>query len=746
MLEYLTLNNISVSFISIIFICFICQVIKVWKLYGIFDKANKSDDSLRALSATKMSQISLEYERSINVEIGSIKKTNIPSSEFFSEHNVLNTGHVNLRMLDAASGILVGLGLLGTFLGLTLGIDGIDVSNTENIQKSIQVLLNGMGTAFLTSLVGMGLSIFFTAIDKSCRNHLFRQLRIFTDKLDVKYYVDDVILGTLKQQQMVDALHINILQALETQTKHIIEKNDSITKALLDKLVYTNEENQSVSIANAIREILTENTQQTKALKSFSTDLALELNNGFDESLSRQMQQKILPLMENVDMTTKAIVEHIDQMADQVASPATDMMQKVVEELKYSMTSIIDEFRANISHSATNQLENLAIQLGTAAQAMADFPTNMGNISATLQVTIDEVKNAVSEISSTSANANSTAMQQMQEQITFATGAISNAITEVKEVMSSITNSSQEQSNQMITKMADAAEKMGEYLNDTISALSSSMSDSVRGITDDISRKQENLLIQQQDMMNKIENTMSSITQSSQEQSNQMVGKLAEAAEKMGIFLYGTISSLSSSVQDSMKNITEDVNSKQADLIVLQEDTIQQTRRLLDTFNHGLERLEKMNEYVTGTMNMFQQAQGQITGSTAHLQTITGDMKQATQLFNKSQSDYSLKMEEMQRNSQRGIDTIAQLLNSSGEMSQDYIEKFEIIKQGIGSIFTQIQAGMSQYSRTVLDSTQNYLNKYSSSLKETTDSLAATIELQREAIEMLVDSVNSRKK
>ena len=79
-------------------------------------------------------------------------------------------------------------------------------------------------------------------------------------------------------------------------------------------------------------------------------------------------------------------------------------------------------------------------------------------------------------------------------------------------------------------------------------------------------------------------------------------------------------------------------------------------------------------------------------------------------------------------------------------MSQDYIEKFEIIKQGIGSIFTQIQAGMSQYSRTVLDSTQNYLNKYSSSLKETTDSLAATIELQREAIEMIVDSVNSRKK
>ena len=746
MMEYLNLNTISIAIIGIFFIGFIIEVIKVWKLSNIFKKANKSDDSLRALSITKMSSIGLVYERNLIIEIGNTKKTNLPSSDFFSDFNVLNVGKVNLRMLDAASGVLVGLGLLGTFLGLSLGIEGIDISNTQNIQKSIQVLLDGMGTAFYTSLFGMGFSLIFTIFDKMSRNSLFRQLRKITDKLDNEYYIDDITLMSLKQQEMVDGLYTNIHHLLETHTKQIIEKNEQSSKALLNKLEYTNEENQSVSIANAIREILTENTQQTKALKSFSTDLAIELNNGFDESLSRQMQQKILPLMENVDATTKAIVEHIDLMANQVASPATDMMQKVVEELKYSMTSIINEFKSNISDSATNELENLALQLGTAAQAMADFPTNMGNISATLQVTIDEVKNAVSEISNTSANANSTAMQQMQEQITFATGAISNAITEVKDVIGSITHSSQEQSNQMIEKMADAAEKMSEYLNNTISALSSSVTDSMQGITEDISRRQENLLIQQQNMMDKIEDTMNGISQSSQEQSNQMVGKLAEAAEKMGNFLNGTISTLSSSVQDSMKNITDDVNRKQADLIALQEDTIQQTRRLLDTFNHGLERLEKMNEYVTGTMNMFQQAQGQITGSTAHLQTITGDMKQATQLFNKSQSDYAVKMEEMQRNSQRGIEAVTHLLNSSGEMSQDYVEKFEIIKQGIGSIFTQIQAGLSEYSRTVQTNTQVFLDKYSSSLKDTTDALASAIQLQTEVVDDLVETLNSRKR
>ena len=290
-----------------------------------------------------------------------------------------------------------------------------------------------------------------------------------------------------------------------------------------------------------------------------------------------------------------------------------------------------------------------------------------------MQVTIEEVKNAVSEISNTSATANSTAMQQMQEQISFATGAIGNAISEVKEVMSGL-------------------------------------------------------------------------TQSSQEQTGQMISKLSDAADKMGTFLSGTVATLSSSVQQSVKEITDDVNSKQASLIALQEDTTTKTKELLETFNKGLERLEKMNEYVSGTMNAFQQAQGQITGSTAHLQTITGDMKLATQLFNKSQNEYALKMEEMQRNSQHGIDALTDLLKGSGELSEEYVEKFETIRQGLGGIFQQLQSGLSEYSRTVQATTQKYLDQYSTSLTNTTDALSSTIQQQNEVVEMLVETLNTKKK
>ena len=666
MSEYINIPNVSVVIILIVFGMFVWQAYKVRLLYKLLEKATNSDDTLNALKETKIASIAESYAETICIDITERKQTNTPALEIFSEFSTCSAHKINPRLLDTAAGTLVGLGLLGTFLGLTLGIKDFDSSSTQNIQKSIQLLLSGMGTAFITSLVGMLLSMIYSFCDKYWRNRLSKHLHVLTKKLDSLYYIDDRTLDDLNEKALAKSIASTMKEVVEHEMR-------SVVNALNEKLTYNNESGEATTIANAIREILKENQEQSKALKSFSTDLAIELNNGFDEVLSRQMQQKILPLMENVDATTKAIVEHIDQMASLVSSPATAMIQTVVDELKNSMSEMMKEFSSGLSGSATNELETLAHQLGTAAQSMADFPNNMAHISSTLQVMIEEVKNTVSEISHTSANANSTAMQQMQEQITFATSAISAAIAEVKDVMSGI-------------------------------------------------------------------------SQSSQEQSNQMVSKLADAAEKMGTFLSGTISTLSSSVQQSVKSITDDVNNKQADLIALQEDTTSQTKKLLETFNTGLDRLEKMNEYITGTMNMFQQAQGQITGSTAHLQTITGDMKLATQLFNKSQTDYAVKMEEMQRNSQRGIDAVTELLKNSGNLSEDYVEKFEIIRQGLGSIFQQLQSGLSEYSRTVQATTQKYLDQYSTSLTNTTDALSSTIQQQNEVVEMLVESLNAKKK
>lgn len=644
----------SLVVILVVFIYFLYELRKLYNANKVIFSTLNVPDKLEFLSSSSMNSICKAYRKTINIAISNGQKTNIPSTVFFNAETVSKSQKLNLRMLDAASGTLVGLGLLGTFLGLTVGIAGFDSTNSDNIQQSIQNLLSGMSTAFSTSLLGMSCSLIYTVIDKRMRNNLTHSVHSLTDSLDDSYYIDDIMLQDVNQKALVNT----IIETIRTE--------------LNSKLMYSNETGERVTIGNAIREILIENSEQSKALKSFSTDLALELNNGFDEVLSRQMQQKILPLMESVDATTKSVVEHIDQMASTVASPASGMMESVVDELKKSMGTIIDEFKTNLSSSTTSQLEALALQLGSASQTMGDFPKNMENISNTLQVTIDKVKTAIAEISKTSATANTTAMQQMQEQIAFATGSISNAISEVREVMNSITKNSQEQSNQMVLRLTDATEKLGTFLD-------------------------------------------------------------------------STIVNLSSSVQTSMKSITDDVNSKQADLLALQEDTTSQTKKLLEAFNDGLDRLEKMNEYVTGTMNSFNLVQGEISVSTSNLRSISNDMKLATELFNKGQNNYTEKLTQLQQSSQRGIEKVEELLINSGQMTEEYAQKFEVIKQGLSGIFSQLQTGLTEYSRTVQATTQKYLDQYSSSLTQTTDALASTIQQQNEVVEMLNETLSKNK-
>ena len=60
--------------------------------------------------------------------------------------------------------LLTTIGILGTFTGVVFGLWHFDVNN---IDQSIPGLLEGLKTAFITSVAGMALSVIFKIIDVS---------------------------------------------------------------------------------------------------------------------------------------------------------------------------------------------------------------------------------------------------------------------------------------------------------------------------------------------------------------------------------------------------------------------------------------------------------------------------------------------------------------------------------------------------------------------------------------------------
>lgn len=79
-------------------------------------------------------------------------------------------------------GSLTGLGILGTFIGLIIGIRGIGFSSVEIALSSVQTLLSGIQVAFYTSIAGMILSLLFNIIYRITWNILRRNLGLFVEE------------------------------------------------------------------------------------------------------------------------------------------------------------------------------------------------------------------------------------------------------------------------------------------------------------------------------------------------------------------------------------------------------------------------------------------------------------------------------------------------------------------------------------------------------------------------------------
>ena len=79
-------------------------------------------------------------------------------------------------------GTLTGLGILGTFVGLLLGLRNISFVTVEAALGSVQSILAGIDTAFYPSIAGVILSILFNIINNVLRNIMNRETGLFLEE------------------------------------------------------------------------------------------------------------------------------------------------------------------------------------------------------------------------------------------------------------------------------------------------------------------------------------------------------------------------------------------------------------------------------------------------------------------------------------------------------------------------------------------------------------------------------------
>lgn len=146
--------------------------------------------------------------------------------DYINRELIDDVGRKNL--LNLVPGAMTGMGILGTFVGLTIGLQNFNTGTAEEIAESIAPLMDGIKVAFHTSIYGMCFSLFFNLVYKNNFEETYRMIDQFIDTYHEKVAPDadsdnisKIIAGQEKQTQNIVAPIVLNFQRLNDNMEKI---------------------------------------------------------------------------------------------------------------------------------------------------------------------------------------------------------------------------------------------------------------------------------------------------------------------------------------------------------------------------------------------------------------------------------------------------------------------------------------------------------------------------------------------
>ncbi|MDD6422130.1 MAG: EAL domain-containing protein [Intestinibaculum porci] len=141
-------------------------------------------------------------------------------------------------------GTLTGLGILGTFIGLIIGINNLSFDDTTTALASVKTLLEGINVAFYTSISGLILSLIFNLAYRLIRNVFIRQLGLFTE--DFHKYIIPSVEEQERYRQKREAEKVMHLLARLPEDPQLVNQREKEASALSSRVLEALKQKQFV--------------------------------------------------------------------------------------------------------------------------------------------------------------------------------------------------------------------------------------------------------------------------------------------------------------------------------------------------------------------------------------------------------------------------------------------------------------------------------------------------------------------
>lgn len=405
-------------------------------------------------------------------------------TQYINEDTVIYASG-STRLAEMTPGILTSLGILGTFLGLVLGLSGLTLSaaDTEALLSAMDQLIGGMSTAFLTSIAGVCASLLFNLLNNhyvtKCQKAIDRFCEVFSLYAMPKPVSEDTAMLTLQQEQTA-----YIRQAVEDMSqKMAVQLEQSIMRAMLP--VQRSMDNFILAATQAQVEGV------DRIAQVFVQRMNVALGNEFDHL--RQVLAETGAEQQKTQQEMRAASQAIAEMTQDVVN-MHQLSQGVLEHFKAYVTDM-DASRAQVDDTNRKTIELLeamnktsgqqALYLSKLQEYQASLAANSQQYNAWMdrflasaqeqtRITSKEMDRAVEQMhegAQTLAGAYEKFTRQTQENLSRTTALFDESITSSIRQLNETLNAMRDTTQMVPQLMSQSRERYAEQVDQFVTAL-----------------------------------------------------------------------------------------------------------------------------------------------------------------------------------------------------------------------------------------------------------------------------------
>lgn len=703
-----------------------------------------------AIKSRDVANLWKAFDESLVSSSDSKQLFNTLDAEHFFNASSLAQGITGSRLLAAVPGFLVAIGVLGTFVGLTVGLVGLQLdgqADVNQLKAGIHNLIAGAAVAFMTSVWGVLSSLLLNFFEKLFERSALSDIREIQEKIDrlcpsiaAEQSLIHIADYSREAKESLQELHERIGDRLQEEVKGISNgMQTAITDALnnvmgpaIQALVNATSQNSTETleklVLNFMEGIGSAGRDQGNLMQLAAANVQTAVDgmgvriHELSQVLGDQQTQQVSAAQQQGQQFETQLVrlgESADQRQQQMEQRFNELMEKLSTQLSIQLGSVQER---DTERQAT--FERVLSESNSSQNALLERFSEMGQ--AQMQAMLEATQERQHQLEKSFSGLMASLNIQMKEQLD-ASEQREQARTIRHEQQQAATSAQQQQlfsslgqsSERQIASIAESALTQQRNLEETVGKLLADLTVRMMdyGVQaeqreakreDRLNEQLQSLTAQQQELLNQI----ASATQATQRQSQQMVDQYQQVIEHL------------KQATESTATSSQHMNSSATQLGLLASH-VQQAAMVLG------ERLEQVSQGIEQASYQNKTVAEQLQQQASTLTALQVSIQAAAEHFEQAAIEAHKTFEGMQQHQKEFLQGVRLEFNELGD----------VLKTQIQGVEQQAEQWLQAYAKEVSQQVHERMDQWN---KETL-SFATQMQAAVQAVSNIVDELEVRR-